>query len=282
MRQVPRHPQRLCRARGRRLLRRLRPQARRAGPLRPARWSEVQDVIMSAVGGENVTTTVEGRERYPVNVRYPRELRDDLDAPRRVLVTTPAGRADPAGPGRRDPDGDRPVHDPQRERPARRLRLRGHRAAATWAATSRRPSRPSPQGVTLPAGYSLDWSGQYENMLRVRERLKIVVPLTLFLIFFLLYMNTKSAVKTADRHARRAVLAGRRGVAAVGARLQHLDRGLGRHDRPHGPRRRDRRLHAPLPRPLLRRGQAQGPPDEPRRPRTRPSSTARSSASGRR
>ena len=69
--------------------------------------AQVQDVIMSAVGGENVTTTIEGRARYPVNVRYPRDLRDDLEALGRVLVTTPVGRPDPAVAGRDHPDGGR-------------------------------------------------------------------------------------------------------------------------------------------------------------------------------
>ena len=84
------------------------------------------------------------------------------------------------------------------------------------------------QGLTLKSGYSLEWSGQYENMLRVRERLKIVVPLTIFTIFFLLYMNTKSAGQGRDRHAGRALLGRRRGVAHVLPRLQRLDRRLGR------------------------------------------------------
>ena len=81
---------------------------------------------MSAVGGENVTTTIEGRERYPVNVRYPRELRDDLDRLRRVLVATPAGAAGAAGPAGRHQAGQRAGDDPRRERLPGRLRLRGH------------------------------------------------------------------------------------------------------------------------------------------------------------
>ncbi len=107
--------------------------------------------------------------------------------------------------------------------------------------------------LTLPPGYVLQWSGQYENMIRVRERLKVVVPVTLVLIFVLLYMNTRSAFKAVGRDARRAVLGHRRDLALLPARLQRLDRRLGRHDRAPGPRRRDRRLHAALPRSLLRR-----------------------------
>ena len=107
----------------------------------------VQDVIMSAVGGENVTTTIEGRARFPVNVRYPRELRDDLDRLGAVLVMTPSGAQIPLAQVADDPDRHRPVHDPQRERPARRLRLRRHdrrrhrrlrRAGASAAVAARR------------------------------------------------------------------------------------------------------------------------------------------------
>ena len=89
--------------------------------------AEVQDVIMSAIGGENVTTTIEGRARFPVNVRYPRELRDDLDTLARVLVMTPSGAQVPLGQLAELRTRDRALDDPQRERPARRLRLRGHR-----------------------------------------------------------------------------------------------------------------------------------------------------------
>ena len=154
----------------------------------------VQDVIMSAVGGENVTTTVEGRARYPVNVRYPRGLRDDVTRLGQVLVMTPSGAQVPlaqlarvrtvAGPAMiRNENGmmagyvfvDMTDSD-----------VGGYVERARAAVASR---------LSLPSGYSIEWSGQYQNMLRVRERLKIVVPITLFLIFFLLYMNTKSAFK---------------------------------------------------------------------------------------
>jgi Cu(I)/Ag(I) efflux system membrane protein CusA/SilA len=155
---------------------------------------DVQDVIMSAVGGENVTTTVEGRARFPVSVRYPRGLRENLDQLGQVLVMTPSGAQVPlaqlatirtvAGPSMiRNENGmvagyvfvDMTDSD-----------VGGYveRARAAVAAQ-----------LALPDGYSLEWSGQYENMIRVRERLKVVVPITLLLIFFLLYMNTKSAFK---------------------------------------------------------------------------------------
>jgi len=154
----------------------------------------VQDVIMSAVGGDNVTTTVEGRARFPVNVRYPRGLRDDLDRLGQVLVITPAGAQIPLA----KLAALRTVTGPSMIRNENGM-VAGYvfvdvttsdiggyvdRARAAVAAQ-----------YTLPTGYSIEWSGQYENMLRVRERLKIVVPITLLLIFFLLYMNTKSAFK---------------------------------------------------------------------------------------
>ena len=155
----------------------------------------VQDVIMSAIGGENVTQTIEGRARFPVNVRYPRELRDDLETLRRVLVMTSSGAQVPL-----DQVADvRTVTGPSMIRNENGLLvgyvyvdiagrdLGGYVEDAKRAVAAR---------VRLPAGYSLEWSGQYENMQRVRQRLRVVVPLTVFLILFLLYANTKSLAKT--------------------------------------------------------------------------------------
>ena len=88
--------------------------------------AQAQDVIMSAVGGENVTTTIEGRARFPVNVRYPRELRDDVESLQGVLVMTPGGAQIPLGATGADQERDRAVDDPQRERAARGLRVRRH------------------------------------------------------------------------------------------------------------------------------------------------------------
>jgi|WetSurSiteA1Bulk_404760.scaffolds.fasta_scaffold02489_3 copper/silver efflux system protein len=156
--------------------------------------ADAQNIVMSAIGGENITTTVEGRARYPVNIRYPRELRDSVDRLREVLVPTPSGAQIPiaqiadikkvAGPSMlRDENGmlagyvyvDLSSND-----------IGGYVEKAKEIVN---------QGLQVPTGYSLVWSGQYENMLRVRERLKIVIPVTLVLIFALLYMNTKSAMK---------------------------------------------------------------------------------------
>jgi len=154
----------------------------------------VQDVIMSAVGGENVTTTIEGRARFPVNVRYPRDLRDDLDRLGRVLVMTPSGAQIPLS----QVADVKTVTGPSMIRNENGL-LAGYvfvdMTGGDVGGFVERAKAAVARNLTLPSGYSLEWSGQYENMLRVRERLKVVVPITLFLIFFLLYMNTKSAFK---------------------------------------------------------------------------------------
>ncbi len=156
--------------------------------------AQVQDVIMSAVGGENVSTTIEGRARFPVNVRYPRELRDDLDALSRVLVMTPSGAQVPLG----QLAELKMVTGPSMIRNENGL-LCGYVfvdvAGRDVGGYVDQAKRAVAMGVPLEPGYSLEWSGQYENMLRVRERLKLVVPVTLFLIFFLLYLNTRSGVK---------------------------------------------------------------------------------------
>lgn len=156
---------------------------------------EAEMVIMSAVGGENITTTVEGRERYPINVRYLRDYRSSLDRLSRVLVPTMNGAQIPmaqiadikllSGPGMiRDENG----------------RLSGYvyvdvsgRDVGSYVADAKRAVR---EKVQLPPGYTLVWSGQYEYMQRVAERLLVVVPITLFIIFLLLYFNTKSVAKT--------------------------------------------------------------------------------------
>jgi Cu(I)/Ag(I) efflux system membrane protein CusA/SilA len=149
---------------------------------------------MSAIGGENVTTTVEGRARFPVNVRYPRDLRDDLETLARVLVMTPSGAHVPLG----QLADVRTVTGPSMIRNENGL-LVGYvyvdvagRDVGGYVEDAKR----AVAAVALPAGYTLEWSGQYENMQRVTERLKLVVPFTIFLILFLLYANTKSLAKT--------------------------------------------------------------------------------------
>ena len=157
---------------------------------------DVQMVIQSALGGENVTQTVEGRERYPVNVRYERDFRENLTALERVLVKTPMGASVPlgqlaeismtTGPAMiRDEDGqlagyvyvDTATND-----------IGGYVDQAKAALASR---------LTLPAGYSLAWTGQYEFQVRARERLKILIPIVFFAIFMLLYLTFKSISEAA-------------------------------------------------------------------------------------
>ncbi|MEI6259586.1 MAG: CusA/CzcA family heavy metal efflux RND transporter [Deltaproteobacteria bacterium] len=155
----------------------------------------VQSVITGAIGGENITTTVEGRERYPVNLRYPRELREDMDKLRRVLVPTPTGAQIPLS---------QLADIKLAQGPAMLRDENGFLAGYVYVDISGRDvggyveeaKKRVHDKVSLKPGYLLQWSGQYENMIRVRERLRIVIPVTLLLIFFLLYMNTQSAFKT--------------------------------------------------------------------------------------
>jgi copper/silver efflux system protein len=155
---------------------------------------DAQSVIMSAIGGQQVTTAIEGRERYSVNVRYARDFRDDLPTLRRVLVPTAGGAQIPLA----------QIADiRKREGPAMIRSESGQLAGYVYVDMSGRDmggyvddaKRIVAERLTLPTGYSLIWSGQYENLARVRQRLVFVLPLTIFLIALLLYLNTKSAVK---------------------------------------------------------------------------------------
>ncbi len=156
---------------------------------------DAQMILMSAIGGENITTTIEGRERYSVNVRYARELRDDLQELERVLVPTPTGQQIPLA----QLAEIRMVSGPSMIRNENGL-LAGYvyvdMTGRDIGGYVEEAKRVVSRRLSLPQGYALLWSGQYENMLRVQERLKVVLPLTLFIICVLLYMNTKSMVKT--------------------------------------------------------------------------------------
>lgn len=156
---------------------------------------DVQMELMGAVGGENISTTIEGRERFPINVRYPRDMRENIDDLEKVYIQTPHGAHIPlahlaeitlsSGPGMiRDENG----------------RLAGYvyvdiegRDIGTYVKEAKKIIR---EKVKMPPGYSLTFSGQYEYMERVKKRMMFVLPLTIFIIFFLLYMNTRSYVKT--------------------------------------------------------------------------------------
>ena len=153
-------------------------------------------LVMTAVGGDNQGTTVEGRARYPINVRYQRDYREDLSALKRVYVPIAGGGHIPIeeiadvqllqGPSMiRDENGLLAAYVFV-DFDTSKVDIGGYVAEAKKAIAS---------SLSTPAGYSLTWSGQYENMLRVKERLKVILPVTLALIFALLYMNTKSAFK---------------------------------------------------------------------------------------
>jgi Cu(I)/Ag(I) efflux system membrane protein CusA/SilA len=155
---------------------------------------DAQAIIVSAIGGENVTTTVEGRERYGVNVRYARDFRDDLPRLGRVLVPTASGAQIPLA----------QLADIRLvEGPAMIRNENGQLAGYVYVDLSGRDvgsyveeaKQAVERELDLPPGYQLIWSGQYENLARVRQRLTVVLPLTVFVIALLLYMNTKSAVK---------------------------------------------------------------------------------------
>jgi Cu(I)/Ag(I) efflux system membrane protein CusA/SilA len=157
---------------------------------------DVQDVIQSAIGGMDVSWTVEGLERYPINVRYPRELRDSVARLRETLVATPSGLQVPLGQlASLDLHQGPPAIKSENARPNAWVcvDLRGI-DVGTWV---ERAKADVSNQVKLPPGYSLFWSGQYEYMQRAKERLQIIVPITLFLIFLILYLNTRSLIKTA-------------------------------------------------------------------------------------
>ena len=152
---------------------------------------DIQDVIMSAIGGMNVTQTVEGLERYPVNVRYSRETRDNLVELERVLISTPRGNQIPLS------------YVAQMELTKGPPVIKSENARRTsWVYVDIRDidigtyvnnaKELLSERITLPPGYSMTWSGQYEYMERAKERLMLVLPFTVLVIFLLLFMNFKN------------------------------------------------------------------------------------------
>jgi Cu(I)/Ag(I) efflux system membrane protein CusA/SilA len=156
---------------------------------------DVQDVIQTAIGGMNVTETVEGLERYPVSIRYRRELRQDLASLRRVLVPTPGGAQIPLG----------QLADFTIEKGPPSIKTENGRPNAwvyidlegvdvgSYVAEARSALE---EGMELPAGYALTWSGQYEYLERATARLLLIVPMTLGIIFVLLYLNFRRVSDT--------------------------------------------------------------------------------------
>ncbi|MBF0505462.1 MAG: efflux RND transporter permease subunit [Nitrospirae bacterium] len=170
---------------------------------------DVQDIIQSAVGGMNLTTTVEGRERYPVNVRYFRDMRSSAEDIRRVLVPVMEGPAPAAAQGM--PVQPRIMQVPLGELADIKI-VRGPTAIKSEEGLLTSyvyidfagrdvggyvdDAKKKVSSLAIPAGYRLEWSGEYEYLVKTHERLKMVIPFTLFVIFVLIYFNTKSFVKT--------------------------------------------------------------------------------------
>ncbi len=157
--------------------------------------ADAQNIILSAIGGESVTQTIEGRERYSVNIRYPRGLREDLDQLKRILIPTEMNNHIPIG---------EVAELKFNTGPAMIRDENGFLTGYVYIDTTEsdiggfveKLKKKISKSVSLPTGYTLVWTGQYENIIRVKERMKYVIPLTLFIIFFLIYMNTKSYIKT--------------------------------------------------------------------------------------
>ena len=156
---------------------------------------DVQDIIETAIGGENITTTVEGRERYPVRVRYVRELRDNFDALKRIYVSSSTGKLIPIT----QVADIRYVMGPAMISSENALL----RAYVLMNVRGRDPmgfvedaSKVVAQKVMLPRGYFIQWSGQFENQVRARKRLQILVPLSMFVGFLLIFMAFKSFPQT--------------------------------------------------------------------------------------
>jgi len=159
------------------------------------RVSDVNDIIETAIGGKTITTTVEKRERYPVNVRYARDFRQDLDALKRVLVPTPTGAQVPISmladirfrtgpPSIRNENGQLVgfvMVDVTTDDIDGYVRRASERIAGT---------------VKMPPGYYVQWAGQFEYLKAAERTLQVVIPFTLLIIFVLIYVNTKSALKT--------------------------------------------------------------------------------------
>jgi len=165
------------------------------------RVGDVQEVLEVALGGMPLTTTVEGLERYGVNLRYSRDFRENLEALREIIVPTPTGAQVPLG------------HLAKIETVRAPMGIKSEGSVpnawvyvdvknidlGTYVQMAMRAIR---EGITqgtihVPSGYNIFWSGQYEYMLRAKQRLLIVVPLTLLIIVLIIYLNTRSAIKTA-------------------------------------------------------------------------------------
>jgi Cu(I)/Ag(I) efflux system membrane protein CusA/SilA len=155
---------------------------------------DVQDVIRTALGGMNVTYTVEGLERYPVNLRYFQNFRENLPALRRVLIPTPSGTQIPIG-----QVADLRIH----QGPPMIFSENARKAALVYVdihnidvgSYIKKAQALLTAKLKMPPGYSYFWSGQFEYMEAARKRLALIIPITLVIIFFILYLNTQSVTK---------------------------------------------------------------------------------------
>ncbi|MEO5971521.1 MAG: CusA/CzcA family heavy metal efflux RND transporter, partial [Bdellovibrionia bacterium] len=157
--------------------------------------AQAQDTLMTAVGGNPISKTIEGRERYSINVRYLRDYRGNIDALKHVLIATPNGAQIPMG---------QVAEIEMVSGPAMLRNENGMLSSYVYIDVADRDIGSYVthaktfvnKELKVPTGVALNWSGQYENMIRVRERLKVVVPITLFIVILLLYANTRSWPKT--------------------------------------------------------------------------------------
>jgi Cu(I)/Ag(I) efflux system membrane protein CusA/SilA len=152
---------------------------------------DIHSAIMATVGGMNAAITVEGRERYAVNVRYPRELRDDIEKLKEVIVPAPGGAQIPLGQLARIAPQQGPMAvKTENAFPVGTVFVDiGERDVGSYVEEARQVVA---DAIVLPTGYTLAWSGQYEFMQRVRQRLQLVVPITLGIIFLLLYLTFRN------------------------------------------------------------------------------------------
>src|SRR5919197_956701 len=157
---------------------------------------DVNDIVESAIGGKNITTTFEGRGRSPLDTRYARDFREDLDALKRVLVPTPTGAQVPIS----------MLADIQYKTGAPSVRSENGKlvgfvfvdiTTSDLEGYVKKASQLLSQRIQYPSGYYIEWAGQFQYLQAAKERLKIVVPFTLLIIFVLIYINTKSITKTA-------------------------------------------------------------------------------------
>lgn len=156
---------------------------------------DVNKIVESAIGGENIATTIEGRERYPINVRYLRELRDDPEDLKHILVTTPSGAQIPLAQlaDIRMKPGPAMIRDENGMLSGYVFIDMGNRDIGGYVNDLKNVVNAK---VKLEPGYTLSWSGQYEFMERVKARLKIFIPLTIIIIFVLYYFTFRSIAET--------------------------------------------------------------------------------------